>query len=345
MDIDTFLKQQYDTAPVPEESPIDAVQKSKKRSRLIVFIAGIAIMVLGVLYQMTPPRSFPVDQFIEIEKGSGLSTVARILKQEQVIRSSQVFQIIVKVSGNAQSLRAGDYVFERPMSVWTIARHVARGIYGKNFVRLTIPEGSSLQDIATIAEAHLVDFNPDYFIEQAIPYNGYLFPDTYFLFPSTTEDELIARMRDEFSTKIKEAYSENITTMTPELLRDKVIMASIVEREAAGKDDSAIIAGILYKRIKIGMPLQVDASFAYLFNKESSELTLDDLKFDSPYNTYTNKGLPPGPLGNPGLLALDAAFHPAQSPYLYYLHDSDGNAHFAKNFNEHISNKKKYLNR
>jgi UPF0755 protein len=120
-------------------------------------------------------------------------------------------------------------------------------------------------------------------------------------------------------------------------------MASIIEKEAKGEEDRYFISGILWKRISKGIPLQVDAPFLYILGKESSELTRADLAINSPFNTYKNKGLTPSPIGNPGLESIKAAIKPKDSPYLYYLHDSDGNIHYAKTYTEHLKNINKYL--
>ncbi len=121
-------------------------------------------------------------------------------------------------------------------------------------------------------------------------------------------------------------------------------MASIIEKEASGKaNDSAVISGILWKRIDAGIGLQADATLTYVTGRASSELRQSDLASASPYNTYTHRGLPPTPISNPGLDAIRAAIYPQGSPYLFYLHDSQGNAHFARTLDEHIANREKYL--
>ena len=124
---------------------------------------------------------------------------------------------------------------------------------------------------------------------------------------------------------------------------DIVIVASILEKEVKTSESRAIVSGILWKRLALGMPLQVDATLGYITGKTSAELTIDNLNADSPYNTYRNKGLPPTPISNPGLLALDAALHPKSSPYLYYLSDNNGVIHYAVTFEEHKANKARYL--
>ena len=144
-----------------------------------------------------------------------------------------------------------------------------------------------------------------------------------------------------FNKKI-ESWSGAIET-SKHSLRDIIIMASILEREAATSEDMALVSGVLWNRISKGMPLQVDATFMYLLGRKSSELTTADLKIKSAYNTYTNKGLPAGPIGNPGITAIRAAIHPTATSNMYYLSDKDGVMHYAKTFNEHIANKAKYL--
>jgi len=120
-------------------------------------------------------------------------------------------------------------------------------------------------------------------------------------------------------------------------------MASLIEKESSGDEDRSIISGILWKRFNNNRPLQVDATLSYLLGKKSQDLTVDDLNIDSPYNTYRYPGLPVGPIGNPGLEAIQAAIYPKDSPYWFYLHDKTGKAYYAKTFEEHIANKNKYL--
>ena len=126
-------------------------------------------------------------------------------------------------------------------------------------------------------------------------------------------------------------------------LRDIVNMASILEREASTPEDMSLVSGVLWNRISKGMPLQVDATFMYLLGRKSSELTTADLKIKSAYNTYVNKGLPGGPIGNPGITAISAAINPTATSFMYYLSDKDGMMHYAKTFDEHVANKNKYL--
>ncbi|MCX6701950.1 MAG: endolytic transglycosylase MltG [Candidatus Zambryskibacteria bacterium] len=177
------------------------------------------------------------------------------------------------------------------------------------------------------------------FLTLAKSNEGYLFPDTYFISKTAKSMDVINMMKENFEVKINSV--SGIATSTHKL-KDIIIMASILEGEALPKDRN-IVAGILWKRLEMGMPLQVDSTFAYINGKNTYELTLDDLKIDSPYNTYKYRGLPPGPISNPGLEAIISAINPIKTKYLYFLTEKDGTIHYAKTFEEHKRNKELYL--
>ncbi len=238
-------------------------------------------------------------------------------------------------------MQAGDYFFTEPLSSETIASRFTHGEFGLTPIRVTIPEGSAVVDIATLFKKNLWDFNDTVFITHARGKEGYLFPDTYFFPPNISSDDVIKILNENFNKKI-EGIKEEIKNFGKPV-REIIIMASILEREAMTPEDRRIVSGILWKRIRIGMPLQVDSAFLYVNGETTKGLSTDDLKIDSPYNTYRYKGLPKGPIGNPGLDAIMAAIEPQSSPYLYYLSDNKGVMHYSKTFEEHKKNKMKYL--
>ncbi|OGF64585.1 hypothetical protein A2661_01315 [Candidatus Giovannonibacteria bacterium RIFCSPHIGHO2_01_FULL_45_24] len=210
-----------------------------------------------------------------------------------------------------------------------------------NEVAVTIPEGYNVRQMGeTFEKAGL--FPKDEFVLEARKHEGYLFPDTYRFYKTAKPEQVIGRMRDNFNKKI-----------TPEILAEAknsgktleqiIIMASILEEEVKSAADMKIVAGILWKRLQLGMGLNVDASLTYVLGKPSSELTEEDLKYDSPYNTYRYRGLPQGPISNPGMDAILAALRPMVSEYFYYLTDKGGVARYAWTLEEHGSNKFKYL--
>ena len=174
-------------------------------------------------------------------------------------------------------------------------------------------------------------------------YEGYLFPDTYFLSPNIKAGDLILMMRENFARQIQPFEGDILKSKRT--LNDIVIMASIIEKEANGSlETKRIVSGILWKRLSLKMPLQVDAPFVYYNGKNSYTLTKEDLAKDNPYNTYINKGLPPTPISNPGIDSLRAAIAPTQTSYLYFLSDKKGNVYYAKTFAEHQKNRELYLN-
>lgn len=170
---------------------------------------------------------------------------------------------------------------------------------------------------------------------------GYLFPDTYLFTIDVTGEDVVETMSANFDEKIADIKQDVLRSKKD--LSEIIIMASIIEREVQSVEDKKIVSGIFWKRIEIGMPLQADSTLTYEVGKTSAELSTEDLRTDSPYNTYTNRGLPPTPISNPGLDSIQAAVEPSSSPYLYFLTDEEGAVHYAKDFEEHKLNKAKYI--
>ena len=278
-----------------------------------------------------------------IQKGMSLGEASYLLKENNYIRSRVVFEFCALSMSGSRGVQAGEYLFKEPVSLCALAGRLTRGVTGVPAVRLTIPEGSSNKEIAKIAAKNLTQFNQERFLAQAQSYEGRLFPETYFFLSTANEVDVLEMMRTQFDKKI--ASLEKDIEGSGHTLPEIIIMASILEKEARTEVDQKMVAGILWKRISIKMALQVDAPFLYTLGKTSAELTQADLKRDSPYNTYTRRGLPLGPIGNPGLVAIRSALYPTESPYLYYLSDNDGEMHYAKTFEEHKTNKAKYLAR
>lgn len=305
---------------------------------LLFVCSGIGVLFFVLAYY-TPQSTFP--QTVTISKGSSIRSATNVLASRNIIATPRLLELYINVVENGKVV-SGDYLFQGPAPLVEVARRITQGQYGESQIRITIPEGSTIKDIARIADAALPNFDSEVFLAIAKGKEGYLFPDTYFFFPSVTELELVQRLERNFNDHIEELRPA--LDASKRSLAEIVTMASIIEREAYNDPtEQAMISGILWKRIEIGMLLQVDAPFWYLIGKGSSELTVNDLKMDSRYNTYKYKGLPPGPIGNPGIAALTAALHPIQSEYLFYLHDKSGIVHYAVTHNQHVNNKNKYL--
>ena len=310
-----------------------------------------AAFLLLVLFSMMyfffwrSPRPFSEQALVTIERGESLSQIAGSFEQKGVIRSSFWLQTFIMFLGGEKKVIAGDYYFPAAVSVFKVAGMLHRGEFGLIAKKITVPEGISSMEIAKILEKELPAFNTKDFINEVLDnnYEGYLFPDTYFLMPNTKVGDIILIMRENFARQTEE-YGADILE-SKKSLNDIVIMASIIEDEANGTLESKrIVSGILWKRLRLEMPLQVDAPFQYYNGKNSYTLTKEDLAEDHPYNTYKNKGLPPTAIANPGIDSIRAAIAPTQTSYLYFLSDKRGNMYYAKNFEEHKRNKELYLN-
>jgi UPF0755 protein len=310
------------------------------------FVLVVSLLLLGVSVAysvfLKAPEGFPVGDIVVVEQGKTISSVAVELANKAVIKSPFAFKVMMFVFGGTRGLLAGDYYFSDSQNAVRIAWRLTRGLQDLKTVRITIPEGTNVFELAELLDRSLYNFDSKEFIRIAGASEGYLFPDTYLFLPNSDAQVVFDTMRSHFDEKIKEISAD--ITRSKKSLSDIVKMASILEEEARTTMTRQMIAGILWKRLSINMPLQVDAAFAYVNGKKDSKLlTLDDLKIDSPYNTYVYRGLPPTPITNPGIDALRSATTPIASKYLFYLSDDDGEMHYAVTHDEHVSNKNKYL--
>ncbi|MBP7804882.1 MAG: endolytic transglycosylase MltG [Candidatus Pacebacteria bacterium] len=333
-----------DNSVIPSEiSPEPLPPSARKRGARI--LVGISMLIGFVaLFQFTasPPADFPTDDPIfTIALGENIKSIGTELEEAHIIRSRFLFATLITLHGKEHSLPPGDYYFSRPKNVFDVARQIAMGDHGLNPIKITIPEGETVGGISQIVKEKLPLIDIDEFDALVKDSEGYLFPETYFFFPKATPEQVVNQMKNMFEEKTSELFTGK--NYTAKEKSDIVILASLIEREAHGDDDREGIASVLGKRLSIGMALQVDASVAYAAHKGERALTKADFSVDSPYNTYKYKGLPPGPIANPGLQSLTAAINPAQTEYLYYLHDSRGTIHYAKTYKEHLANIKKYL--
>lgn len=313
---------------------------ANRRTILMILILGV-ITIYTYLSAIRPPDDFPTDELVSVDSGMPLIAIAQSLYEQKVIRSPLAFVIFVRILGRERGVQAGDYLFKEPKDSWTIARAISIGAFGLEPRRVRIPEGATTREMATILASTLPRVNTDTFLLQARPQEGYLFPDTYFFLPNANEQMVIQALRQNFDAHIAQVQPQ--IDASGHTLSDIVIMASIIEREARNPSDRRLISGVLWNRIKKGMPLQVDATFLYTIGKNTFELTRSDLKIDNPYNTYVNRGLPPGPIGSPSLDSLEAAADPTPNNYLYYLADKSGVTHYSRTYAEHLRNKAKYL--
>jgi len=310
-----------------------------------LYVSGIlaaAVVLLGAWYLLfDTPSNFPTGQIITIPEGATLSSVAAELHTDGLIRSPLLFEVLARVRGANTGMKSGKYVFEKPVGLFRVEERVQDGAFGIVAERIVFREGETVREMARQLKAEFPSFDQDGFLAEAIPLEGYLFPDTYFFYPDATPDDVVVKMYANFL--------DQIATIAPQVsafdkpLIDDLTMASILEDEARTLADKRMVAGILYNRLAKGMPLQVDAVFGYIEDKPEFSPSLSELATTSPYNTYTNKGLPPGPIGNPGLNSILAAVTPATTTALYYLTGTDGKMYYANTFAQHKANRAKYL--
>lgn len=295
---------------------------------LFVFITGIFIFLGSITAPVSQHALTPVE--FTITYGDSPTKIARALYEAGLIRSPLGFRYVLRRENLGNQLQAGIYSLSPSMTASEIAHALTRGIAD---LKLVIPEGYRREEIADTA-ASLLGIPPSEFLALTKNLEGYLFPDTYFVAPNTSAQELVKLLQDNFTTKVGPIDQ---TTL---------ILASLIERETKGDAEKSVVAGILQKRLTAGWPLELDATVQYALGKPGAwwpNTTLADRKTNSLYNTYLNPGLPPGPIANPGLASINAAKTPQDSPYWFYLHTPDGQIYYAETLEGHNSNIERYL--
>ncbi len=314
------------------------------RVAFFLFGAVVVIVIVGAMLvwqNNKAPGDFPAAGIFRIENGATVRSVANALTASGYVKSKTLFQFFVLLLDARGRVVAGDYLFTDPLSAYDLAVRITHGDRELGAYKITIPEGYTAKEISGLFSAKYPKLNNSTLVASLTTKEGYLFPETYFLSPIVTETEIVRALTDMFNERTKSlasAFAQSSHTKS-----ENIIMASIIEGEARTDAERPVVAGILWKRLGKGMPLQVDATFAYTLGKSSDELTISDLRKDGPYNTYTRKGLPPTPIDNPGLPSIKAALEPQASDYWYYLHDARGIIHYARTYEEHLKNKKLYL--
>jgi len=306
---------------------------------LILVLAGAVATIWFYLNVQAPGTNRDFKNFL-IEKGTSASQIGTNLGKAGFIKSSLVFKIYVRVNGTAGKIFAGEYRLRNSMSLFEIVTQLTRGPLE---LWVTIPEGLRREEIASRFTAGLdrnSAFNEE-FLQASKGQEGMLFPDTYLFPKDASPSSIVSKMVRTFDAKTSTLPAGASLTFT-----QKVILASIIERETKTSAERPIVAGIMINRINAGMPLQVDAAVQYAVGTPSNWwpiLSREDLKINSPYNTYKFAGLPSGPISNPGYSSLLAAFNPAATDYWFYIHDTSGQIHYAKTLAEHNANVAKFL--
>ncbi len=312
------------------------------RVRLGILL-GIALAFIVYISCFSAPFSFPNKLLLQVGSGETGKDIAHDLAARHAIRSGTLLELLMRLYGTDTHIIAGTYYFPSAQNIFTISWRLHIGDFGLEPVRVVLPEGTDSKQMASLLLQSVPGFNSAAFLSQATEKEGYLFPDTYFVYPGESTGEIVEAMEDNFTAHIASTTLQMDIALSGHTLPLIITMASLLEKEAPGIEDRRIISGILWKRISIGMPLQVDAVFPYITGKNGDEITTKDYSIDSPYNTYTHKGLPPGPITNPGLDSILAAATPTTSNYVYYLSDKKGNFHYSSTYAGQLANEAKYL--
>ncbi|MEJ8553667.1 endolytic transglycosylase MltG [Tepidibacter sp. Z1-5] len=325
----------------------------------IMCIFTVIIISSGLVYFniQTGPYDSSKDKqvLVDIKKGSSLNSVSDTLFEKQLIKNKLFFKIIAKINKMDTGIKAGLYNLNQSYSNKEILDMLNSGSVYKDLVKVTIPEGFEAHQIADrLSNLGLVDkekfmdlvntpsvFRDKYsFLNQEyiVSLEGYLFPDTYFVNKNYSEKDIINMLLNRFDQMYTDEYKkiQNEKNLT---LNQVITLASIVEREARLDKERSIIAGVFYNRMNINMPLQSCATVQYILGERKPNLSFEDIKIDSPYNTYKNAGLPPGPIASPGKKSIEAALYPEDVDYLYFVAKKDGSHSFSKTYNEHLKRK------
>jgi UPF0755 protein len=306
-------------------------------------ILAVALLSAFLLFAKHPTGSWE-GKLVLVPKGSPLSEVVRILRVEGILPYPPAFRALVLLTFSGRRLHYGEYAFPAPPSAFEAWRRLVRGDVIK--YEVTVPPGANLYDIGEMlekknlapAEAFLATAaSPDVLRRLEIPgesAEGYLFPDNYLFVKPVTPEEILELMVRQFRRKVppdaeKRAREEGLS------LHEVVTIASIIEKETGVEAEKPIVSAVIRRRLGLGMPLQMDPTVIYGVKRFDGTVTRKDLRTAGPYNTYLNRGLPPGPIANPGPAALAAALNPSKEEYLYFVSRNDGSHAFSRTLPEH----------
>lgn len=331
-----------------------------KKKILIAVICVAVIIVAGAVFYITGlgkalDSNDTQTVSVIISSGSSTGQIGQILEEEGIISSADKFKIWSRIKGYDSRYKAGTYTLSPSMDFQEIADIIVSGKV--TTVNFTIPEGYTIYQTASAIAAKglgdydtLVslieagDFEYDFLKDAQNNKNkleGYLFPNTYTVDKGMNEEQIIKVMLDQFEKQPYKVYAESGSSYS---LNDIITVASIIERECKVDEERPLVASVIYNRLAKGMPLQMCSTVQYVLGKQKEVLTYADTRIESPYNTYTNTGLPPGPICSPGLAAIKAALNPADTDYLYFVLSEklDGTSNFSSDYAQFEKDKAAY---
>jgi len=318
---------------------------------LIILITG-GIFFAWEIY--LPKNSLSREKMIfKVEKGEGSKEIALNLERDGLIKWDLPFRVYVLTKDISGNLQAGTYELSPSMTIPYIAKKFASGDTLK--IKVTIPEGFTLKDIQeeltsklqrnVLCDFRAGDFKQEFdFLEDspdAASLEGFLFPDTYFFELNQDDKGIVERFLENFGEKF--APYKNKAVLSGKKIFEIVTMASLIEKEVQTLEDKKLVSGILWKRLENKIPLQVDATISYITGKKTVKVSIEETKIDSPYNTYKYRGLPMGPISNPGLESIIAAISPQKSESWYYLSTPEGETIFSETLEKHNIARARFL--
>ncbi|HPT08254.1 MAG TPA: endolytic transglycosylase MltG [bacterium] len=344
------------------------------KNTILCLVLIVFLFILFYLKGINSSGKGKNEQSFIIKTGQSVDTIASNLKDNDLIKSKFIFKLYVKLSKSQSAFQAGSYQLNSTMNIKEIVYEMTQKVFLKPEEKLTFIEGWNLTDYTKLIKEHSLnnasdfsklvgepmidyrgmeedyypyDYSSDYLFLQDKPkyygLEGYLFPDTYRFFTDASADKIIRKMLDNFDNKLSSKMRDDIEAQG-KTIYEIITMASIIEKEVQSENDMKIVSGIFWDRIKNGQALESCATLAYILGIDKAQYSYEDTRINSPYNTYINRGLPPGPIANPGLKAIEASIYPEYTDYNYFLSDpATGKTIFSITYQEHLSNKNKYI--
>ena len=325
---------------------IKKIQNIKKIVILALCSLGalcLTVLLIGMFLVLPPTSSEEVVNF-DVPTGSSSQAIAKRLVEEKLIRSEHAFRLVVRYRGTGKRLQAGTYALRRNMALWDILNEFEKGQV--TLINWTVPEGLTAPAIAELwetaglgaAKAFQEACESPHLLERYgladKKVEGYLFPNTYKFAKGTKVETVVEMMLNEFKQRWTDSFDEEARNLG-RTRHEIVTLASIIEKEAQSKLERPRISSVFHNRLKRKWRLQADPTVLYALGNPARLLTKGDLSVDSPYNTYKHKGLPPGPIANPGIDSIIAALRPEKTDYLYFVAIGEGKHHFSKTLSEH----------
>ncbi|MDD4803099.1 MAG: endolytic transglycosylase MltG [Syntrophomonas sp.] len=343
------------------------IEPEMRKTKSIINIKTILILLVVIFAMAYGSWRFINQQYLAVDpndpslievriiENSSAHEVAALLYKNGLIRSEKIFLSYCRQKGLDTQLRAGLYNFSKSQSLPELAGQISQGKI--KTLSFTIPEGYTVHQIGELLvnkqictqqqwhEALQDNYDYDFLVSSQSGdekrFEGYLFPDTYAFGEEISAKDIVTMMLNNFAVVWNRYYADQINAKQLDA-REVLIIASLIEREARIPEERKKISGVIYNRLLKGMPLQIDATVLYSLGEHKETVTYKDLEIDSPYNTYKNTGLPPGPIAAPGGAAIEAAINPEQHSYYYYVSKGDNSHHFSSTYAEHLQAKNKY---